>query len=170
MLWSLLAVLEEGRKAGCRENRHCGSAGKESACNMGDLGSIPWLGRSSGKGKGYPFQYSGLENSMDCMGSQRVRHDWATFTFPFCSQFMLVPLQFQMTAAISPSMSFWYFQPSKHQPQLATLPSAVHLPTMKCILQGPRSNNVGPLLWIPRVVTTTSSIFEIPQLLLLWLP
>ena len=44
-----------------------GSAGKESACNMGDLGSIPGLGRSSGEGKGYPLHYSGLENSMDCI-------------------------------------------------------------------------------------------------------
>ena len=43
----------------------CGSAGKESACNVGDLGLIPGLGRSPGDGKGYPFQYSGLENSMD---------------------------------------------------------------------------------------------------------
>ena len=45
----------------------CGSAGKESACNAGDLGSIPGLGRSPGEEKGYPLQYSGLENSMDCM-------------------------------------------------------------------------------------------------------
>ena len=43
----------------------CGSAGKESARNAGDLGSIPGLGRSPGEGKGYPLQYSGLENSMD---------------------------------------------------------------------------------------------------------
>ena len=42
-----------------------GSDGKESACNAGDLGSIPGLGRSPGEGKGYPLQYSGLENSMD---------------------------------------------------------------------------------------------------------
>ena len=42
-----------------------GSAGKESACNAGDLGSIPGLGSSSGEGNGYPLQYSGLENSMD---------------------------------------------------------------------------------------------------------
>ena len=41
-----------------------GSAGKETACNVGDLGSIPGLGRSPGEGKGYPLQYSGLENSM----------------------------------------------------------------------------------------------------------
>ena len=44
----------------------CGSAGKESACNVGDLGSIPELGRSPGERKGYPPQYSGLENPMDC--------------------------------------------------------------------------------------------------------
>ena len=41
------------------------SAGKESACNVGDLGLIPGLGRFPGEGKGYPLQYSGLENSMD---------------------------------------------------------------------------------------------------------
>ena len=44
----------------------CGSAGKESACNVGDLGSIPGLGRSPGEAKGYPLQHSGLESSMDC--------------------------------------------------------------------------------------------------------
>ena len=42
-----------------------GSDGKESACNAGDLGSIPGSGRSPGEGTGYPLQYSGLENSMD---------------------------------------------------------------------------------------------------------
>ena len=42
-----------------------GSAGKVSACNAGDVGLIPGLGRSSGEGKHYPLQYSGLENSMD---------------------------------------------------------------------------------------------------------
>ena len=45
----------------------CGSAGKESTCNVRDLGSIPGLGRSPGERKGYPLQYSGLENSMDCI-------------------------------------------------------------------------------------------------------
>ena len=49
-----------------------GSAGKESACNAGDLGSIPRLGRSPGEEN--PLQYSGLENAMDVefMGLQRV--------------------------------------------------------------------------------------------------
>ena len=45
------------------------SVGKESTCNAGDLGSIPRLGRSPGEGKRYPIQYSGLENSMDCIVS-----------------------------------------------------------------------------------------------------
>ena len=49
-----------------------GSAGKESACNAGDLGSVPELGRSPGEGKGYPLQSSSVETSM---GSQRVGHD-----------------------------------------------------------------------------------------------
>ena len=61
--------LEERRE---RQKLTCGSAGKESACNVGDLGSIPGLGRVPGEGKGYPLQYSGLENSID-RGAQ-----WAT--------------------------------------------------------------------------------------------
>ena len=54
-----------------------GSAGKEFTCNVGDPGSIPGLGRSPGEEKGYPLQYSDLENSVDCisMGSQRVGHN-----------------------------------------------------------------------------------------------
>ena len=59
-----------------------GSDGKESACNTGDLGLIPGVGRSSGGGHSHPLQYSGLENPMDrgawwttVHGSQRVGHD-----------------------------------------------------------------------------------------------
>jgi len=44
------------------------SVGKESTCNVGDPGLIPGLGRSPGEGKGYPLQYSGLENSMTVHG------------------------------------------------------------------------------------------------------
>ena len=50
----------------------CGSAGKESTCNAGDLDLTPGWGRSPGEGNGYPLQYSGLEKSM---GSQRVGHN-----------------------------------------------------------------------------------------------
>jgi len=55
----------------------CGSTGKETSCYVEDLGLIPGLGRYPGEGKGYPLQYSGLENSLDCMahGSQRVGHN-----------------------------------------------------------------------------------------------
>jgi len=45
----------------------CGSAGKESTCDAGDLGSIHGLGRSPGEQKGYPLQYFGLEKSTDCV-------------------------------------------------------------------------------------------------------
>ena len=45
----------------------CVSAGKESTCSVGELGLIPGLGRSPGEGTSYPLQYSGLENSMDCI-------------------------------------------------------------------------------------------------------
>ena len=68
----------------------CSSAGKESACSVGDLSSIPGLGRLPGDGKGYPLQHSGLENSMDCIvstGWQRVGHEWATFTFMILRSF-----------------------------------------------------------------------------------
>ena len=57
----------------------CGSAGKESACCAGDLGSIPGLERSTGEGKGYPLQYSGLENYMDCI-VYRANIECSTFT------------------------------------------------------------------------------------------
>ena len=52
-----------------------GSAAEESTCNVGDLGSIPGLGRSPGEGKGSPLQYSGLENSMDCIVHGVAKHD-----------------------------------------------------------------------------------------------
>ena len=57
----------------------CGSVDKESTFNAGDLGLIPGLERSPREGKGYPLQYSGLENSMDYIvygvTKQRVRCD-----------------------------------------------------------------------------------------------
>ena len=51
-----------------------GSDSKEAACNVGDTGSIPGLGRSPGEGHGYPLQYSCLENSMDRGAFQAVAH------------------------------------------------------------------------------------------------
>ena len=63
----------------------CGSAGIEYACYLGDLGSIPGLGRSPGEEKGYPFQHSDLENSMDCIvhGVTKSRTWLSDFHFHF---------------------------------------------------------------------------------------
>ena len=66
-----------------------GSAGKESTCNAGDLCLIPGLGKSPAEGNGYPLQYSGLDNSVDCLvhgvsKSQTRLNDFhftASFTF-----------------------------------------------------------------------------------------
>ena len=62
-----------------------GSAGKESACNVGDLGSIPGLGKSPGEGKGYPLQYSGLENSMAYIVHAKSQTPLSDFHFHFHS-------------------------------------------------------------------------------------
>ena len=61
----------------------CGSAGKESTCNAGDLGLIPGLGRFPGERKGYPLQYSGLENFTDCIahGVSKSRTRLSAFHF-----------------------------------------------------------------------------------------
>ena len=76
-----------------RCNKHTGfpgsSTSKESTCNAGDLGSIPGLGRSPGEGNGHPLQYSGLENSVDCI-VHGVAKSWTWlndfhFTFAKCS-------------------------------------------------------------------------------------
>ena len=70
----------------------CGSAGKESACNTGDLGLIPGWGRSPGEGNGYPLQYSGLENSMDCIVQEFAKSQTrlSDFHFHCASQVALV--------------------------------------------------------------------------------
>ena len=79
--------LEKGQAThSCILGLPCGSAGKKSVCKVGDLGLIPEPGRSPGEGNRYPLQYSGLENSMDCIqstGSQRVSHN-------FCFHFFLI--------------------------------------------------------------------------------
>ena len=62
----------------------CSSSGKEFACDAGDQGSVPWLGRSSGEGNGNPLQYSCLENAMDreawlqcsCLENSMDREAW----------------------------------------------------------------------------------------------
>ena len=63
----------------------CDLVGKESACNAGDLGSIPGLGKFPGEEKGYPLPYSCLENSMNYTvhGTLQARIlEWVAFPFP----------------------------------------------------------------------------------------
>ena len=69
----------------------CGSASKKSAFNEEDLGSIPGLGRSPGEWKGYPLQYSGLENSTDCIvyGVTKSQTGLSDFHFSLHSPFIL---------------------------------------------------------------------------------
>ena len=75
-----------------------GSAGKKSACNVGDLGSIPGLGRSLGERKGYPLQYSGLENSMDCIvhGVAKSRTRLSNFHFHFHFSLTLITIHLSL--------------------------------------------------------------------------
>ena len=67
------------------------SVGKESACNVGDLGLIPGLGRYPGEGKGYPLQCYGLENSMDCIvhGVEKSQTRLSDFHFHFPFTFII---------------------------------------------------------------------------------
>ena len=71
----------------CLLNIPCGSAGKESSCSVGELGSIPGLGRSPGEGKGYPLLYSALEKSMSCIvhGVTKSQTGLSDFHFPLIS-------------------------------------------------------------------------------------
>ena len=73
----------------------CGSTGKESTCNAGDLGLIPGLGRSPGEGKGCPLQYSSLENSMDCVvhGVAKSQTWLSNFQFDFITQHHQISLK-----------------------------------------------------------------------------
>ena len=69
----------------------CGSAGEESARNVGDLGSVPGLGRSPGEGKGNLLQYDGLENAMDCI-ELGVAKSWTQLSdFHFHKILSIVP-------------------------------------------------------------------------------
>ena len=71
-----------------------GSAGKESTYHAGDLSLIPGLERSPGEGKGYPLQYSGLENSMDCIvhGVTESRTQLKDFHFTLVAQWQRIHL------------------------------------------------------------------------------
>ena len=71
-----------------------GSAGKESTCNVGDLGSIPGFGSFPGEGNGYPLQYSGLQNFMNCIahGVAKSQTRLSNFHFHFSGIGMKIDL------------------------------------------------------------------------------
>ena len=89
--WVLFVSLEREERNWYMPAEGCGSAGKESARNAGDLVSIPGLGRSPGEGRCYPLQYSGLENSTDCIlhGVAKSRARLSNFHF-HCRDFELM--------------------------------------------------------------------------------
>ena len=61
-----------------------GASGKKASCDAGVLGSIPGLGRSPGEGNGYPLQYSGPENSMDCIVHEVAKSQTQLNDLHFC--------------------------------------------------------------------------------------
>ena len=82
---SLIKIINKS----CKSGFLCGSAGKESACNVGDSSSIPELGRPPGEGIGYLLQHSGLESSTDCI-VHGVSKSWA-----WLSDFHLLTLTYK---------------------------------------------------------------------------
>ena len=100
----------------------CVSAGKESACNVGDLGLIPRLERSPGEGKGYPLQYSGLEKSMDCVvhGVAKSQTQLSNFHFHVTSTPQLPgsPSVFstQPQTPLTPSLELFIFNLKQRSP------------------------------------------------------
>ena len=100
----------------------CGSTGKESACNVGELGLIPGLGRSPGETKSYPLQYSGRENSMDCIaqGVTKCRTQLSDFHFHFFLPWVSAPAT---KLAGLPSLSRFPFSNSPSLPAPSIWPT-----------------------------------------------
>ena len=120
-----------------------GSAGKESACNVGDLDSTPGLGRSLGEGKGYPVQCSGLENSVDCTSpwGHRVRHDWATFTFTM----VFLVVMYGCESWTIKKVEHWRIDPFGQFDQLISLISLIKLEkTLESLLDCKEIKSVNP--------------------------
>ena len=92
----------------------CGSAGKESTCNAGDLGLIPGLGRPPEEGKGYPLQYPSLENSMDCLvhgvakSQIRLNNFHLTLYRYWKTMYMLVGSMTLKETQIIQALNFWF--------------------------------------------------------------
>ena len=86
-----------------------GSDGKESACNARDLCSIPGLGRSPGEGKGYPLQYSGLEDFMDRGAWQATVHGVAKSQTPLSNFHFSLYLVLKRAQSVFPSVGTYSY-------------------------------------------------------------
>ena len=107
----------------------CGSAGKDSTCTWGDLGSIPRLGSYFGEGKGYPLQYSGLENSIDCIvhGVTKNRTRLSDFHFQTGASFSSYHQTYRYSMDVSSFLPFSLLRPVL--PALLLLPSTPASPS-----------------------------------------
>ena len=85
----------------------CGSAGKEPTCNVGDMGSVPGLGRSPGEGKGYPLQYSVVENYMNCIVHGVAKSQTRLSNFHFTSLFSIM-WHFKLASVLLNELPRWY--------------------------------------------------------------
>ena len=95
-----------------------GSAGKESTCNEGDLSLIPGLGRSPRERKGYPLQYSGLENSMDSVVHGVLKSQTQLSDFHFYGFLSLLCQQRSVKAMVFPVVMYgceiWTVKKAEH--------------------------------------------------------
>ena len=105
-----------------------GSAGKESACNTGELASIPGLGRSPGEGKGYPIQCFGLKNSMDCIvhGGRKELDMTEQLSLTYIQKSAQISQQFdescKLSQSVSPVSSFAQLCPTLCNPMNHSMP------------------------------------------------
>ena len=111
----------------------CGPAGKESTCNVGDLGLIPGLGRSPREGKGYPLQYSGLENSMECIVHGVTKSQTRLSNFHFTS--LTVTVATVLAKTLTVILAFKTRKPRTTMTQLLVTGAANYVIPMCSLIQ-----------------------------------
>ena len=117
----------------------CGSTGKESACNAGDLGSIPGSGRSAGEEKGYPLQHSGLENSKGMAKSQTRLSDFHFHFMYGCESWTIKKAECQRIGAFE----LWCWR------RLLRVPGTARRSNQPWIFIGRTDAKAESLLWSP---------------------
>ena len=149
----------------------CGSAGKESACNSGDLGLVPGLGRSPGEGKGYPLHFSGLENSMGCIGHgvtksrTRLSDFHLTFTGNTRSEWEIWDLKLQSSSSFYhiPAFPLWMFFPQHLSETSIDSPGhsfpAPHRGQLHIQVRVPHTTCAAPRNWYPSLCHSQTDAF-----------